>query len=158
MSSNYIAPSNSNSSLSPDSTAFNSNARRSLSSELASPLNIKRRRRSKEKQQDDAMNIRLKKIESNAMKLATARIVMSSGLPLHHPDKKSDATIARKINLEHGIYIIRNSATMMVMQGIIGESPKTRGPNKNIPSQVWNLMKGLFVSFMKLDQASGATQ
>ena len=47
---------------------------------------------------------------------------------------------------------------LMVLQGRIWESPKTRGPNKNIPSQVWNLTKGAFVSFLKLEQASGATQ
>ena len=41
----------------------------------------------------------LKKIESNAMKLVTARIAVSSGLPPRHPDKKSDATIVREINL-----------------------------------------------------------
>ena len=47
---------------------------------------------------------------------------------------------------------------MMVLQVIIGESPQTRGPNKNIPFQVCNLMKGSFVSFLKLEQASGTTQ
>ena len=83
---------------------------------------------------------------------------MSSGLPYCHPDKKSAATIVREINLEHGSDISLKSATMMVLQGKIGESPKTRGPNKNILSQVWNLMKGKFVSFLKLEQASGATQ
>ena len=44
LSSNYIAPMNSNSSLLPASTAFNSTSRRSLSSELSSPVNIERRR------------------------------------------------------------------------------------------------------------------
>ena len=47
---------------------------------------------------------------------------------------------------------------MMVLQGRKEESPKTRGPNKNIPSQFWKLTKGAFVSFLKLYQASGATQ
>ena len=75
---------------------------------------------------------------------------MSYGLPPCHPDKKPAATIVREINLEHGSDISRKSATMMVLQGRIGESPNTRGPNKIIPSQVWNLMKGAFVSFMKL--------
>ena len=84
------------------------------------------------------------------MKLATARIEVSSGLPPCHPDNKSAAIILRKINLEHRSDISRKSAKMMVLQGRIGGSPKTRGPNKNIPSQVWNLMKGAFVSFMKL--------
>ena len=41
LSSNSIAPLNSNSLLSPTSTAFNSTARRSLSSELAIVVNIK---------------------------------------------------------------------------------------------------------------------
>ena len=41
LSSSYITSSDSNSSLSLASTAFNSTARRSLSSELASPVNIK---------------------------------------------------------------------------------------------------------------------
>ena len=63
-----------------------------------------------------------------------------------------------EINLEHGSDISRKSATMMVLQGRIGETPKTRGPNRNIPSQVWNLMKGAFVSFLNLEQASGATK
>ena len=61
--SNYIAPYNSKPSLLPASTAFNSTPRRSLSSELDIPVNIKRRRRSIEKQQDDDMKIWLKKIE-----------------------------------------------------------------------------------------------
>ena len=73
---NSIAHFNSNSLLSPAYTAFNSTSRQSLSSELASPLNIKRRRQSKEKQQGDAMKIRLNNIESNAVKLATAKIAV----------------------------------------------------------------------------------
>ena len=92
------------------------------------------------------------------MKMATASISVSSGIPTRHPDKNSAATIVHNINLEHGSDISRKSETMMVMQGRIGESPKTRGPNKNIPSQVWNLTKSAFVSFLKLEQASGATQ
>ena len=54
------------------------------------------------------------------MKLATARISVSSGLPPLHPDKKSAATIVREINIEHGSDISRKSATMMVLQGRIG--------------------------------------
>ena len=84
------------------------------------------------------------------MKLATTRIAVSSGLPPRHPDKKSAANILREINIEHGSDISRKSATLMVLQGRTGESPKTICPNKNIPSQVWNLMKGAFVSFMEL--------
>ena len=61
------------------------------------------------------MKIWLKKMESNDMKLATARIAVSSGIAPRHPDKKSAATIVRKINLEHGSDIIRKSATMMVL-------------------------------------------
>ena len=99
LSSNSIAPSNSNSSLSPASTAFNSTESKSLSSELASPLNIERRRRSKEKQQEHSTKIWLKKIELNAMKLATARIAVSSGIPPRHPYKKSAATIVHDINI-----------------------------------------------------------
>ena len=92
------------------------------------------------------------------MKLATASIAVSSGLPPHHTDKKSAATFVREINIEHGSDISRKSATMMDLQGRIGKPPKTRGPNKNITSKVWNLMKGAFVSFLKLEQARGATQ
>ena len=77
-------------------------------------------------------------------------IAVSYGLPNRHPDEKSAATIVREINLEHGSDLSRKGAKMMVLQGRIGESPKTRGQNKNIPSQVWNLMKGSFVSFLKL--------
>ena len=109
-------------------------------------------------QQDYAIKIRLKKIESNAMEMATTSIAVSSGLPPCHPDNKSAATILRETNLENVSDISRKSATMMVMQVRIWESPKTRVPNKNIPSQVWNLIKDAFVSFLKLYQASGATQ
>ena len=70
------------------------------------------------------------------MNLATTRIAMSSGLPPRHPDNKSAVTIVRETNLEHCSDISCKSATTMVLQGRIGESPKTRGPNKNIPSQV----------------------
>ena len=83
---------------------------------------------------------------------------MTSGIPPRHPDKKTAATIVLEINLEHGSDISHKSATMMVLQGRIGESSKTRGPNKNTPSKVWNLMKGAFVSFLKLEKASGATK
>ena len=55
------------------------------------------------------MNIQLKKIESNVMKLVTARIAVSSGLPPCHPDNKSAAIILREINLEHGSDISRKS-------------------------------------------------
>ena len=70
------------------------------------------------------------------MKLTTARIAVLYVLPPRHPDKNSAANIVHDINLEHGSDISRKSETMIVMQGRIGESPKTRGPNKNIPSQV----------------------
>ena len=66
------------------------------------------------------MKIRINKIELNAMKLATARIAVSSGLPPCHPDKKSTATIVHKINLKHGSDISRKSAKIMVLQGRIG--------------------------------------
>ena len=46
------------------------------------------------------MKIRLKKMEPNATKLATARIAVSFGLPPLHPDKKSPTTIVRETNLE----------------------------------------------------------
>ena len=62
------------------------------------------------------------------MKLATARIAVSSGLAPRHPYNKSAATIVREINLEHGSGISRKSTTMMVLQGRIGEPPKTGGP------------------------------
>ena len=104
------------------------------------------------------MKIRLKNIYSNDMNMVITMIAVSSGPPPRHPDKKSAANIVREINIEHGSDISRNSATMMALQGRIGEPPKTRGPNKNIPSKVWNLMKGVFVSFLKLEQARGATQ
>ena len=84
------------------------------------------------------------------MKLTTARIAVLYVLPPRHPDKKSAANIVREINIEHGSDISCKIATMIVLQGRKGESPKTRGTNKNIPSQVWNLMKSAFVSFMKL--------
>ena len=66
-------------------------------------------------QQDYAIKIRLKKIEQNAMKLTTARIAVSSGIPPLQPDKKSDATIVRNINLKHGSDISRKSAKMMFL-------------------------------------------
>lgn len=47
---------------------------------------------------------------------------------------------------------------MMVRQERAGEYPKSRGPGKNMRSKIWNLMKGAFVSFLKIEQASGATQ
>ena len=104
------------------------------------------------------MKTQLKKIELNSMRLATASIAVSSGIPPLHPDKKSVPTIVREIKIEHGSDISGKSETMMFLQGRIGASPKTRGPNKNIPFQVWNLTKGAFVSFLKLEQASDATQ
>ena len=70
------------------------------------------------------------------MNLATTRIAMSSGLPHRHPDNKSAVTIVRETNLEHCSDISCKSEKTMVLQGRIGESPKTRGPNKNIPSKV----------------------
>ena len=93
------------------------------------------------------MKIWLKNIESNAMTLVTARIAVSSGLAPRHPYNKSAATIVRDINLEHGSDISRKIATMMVLKGIIEESPKTRVTNKNIPSQVWNLIRAHLFHF-----------
>ena len=92
------------------------------------------------------------------MKLEPARISLSSSIPPCHTDKNYAATIVRDINIEYGSDISRKSATMMALQGRIGEPPKTRGLNRNISSEVWNLMKGAFVPFLKLDEARGATQ
>ena len=37
-------------------------------------------------------------------------------------------------------------------------SPKRRGPNKHVPSQIWSLLKGAFVSYIKLEQAHSSEQ
>ena len=92
------------------------------------------------------------------MKLATTRIAVSSTLLPQHPDKQSTAAIVHYINATHGSTISWSTVIMMVWQGRVGESRKSRGPGKNIPSQVWKLMKGVFVPLLKLEQASGATQ
>ena len=92
------------------------------------------------------------------MKLEPARIAVSSGIPPCHTDKRYAATIVYDINIEHGSDISRKSATMMALQGRIGEPPKTRVPNRNISSKVWSLMKGAFVPFLRLDEDRGATQ
>ena len=120
---------------------------------------MKRKRlRSKDKQHHDAMKIRRRKTETFAMKVATTRIGTSRMLPQGHPEKLSDNKIVKLVNGEYDTNIITKTASMMVREGRIGMSPKRRGPNKYVPSQIWSLLKGVFVSYIKLEQARSSEQ
>ena len=114
--------------------------------------------RSKDKQHRDALKIRRRKNEVSAMKVATTRIATSRMLTKGHPKKLSDVMIVKQVNDKYATNIVTKTASMMVRDGRAGMSPKSRGPSKNIPSQVWNLLKGAFVSFIKLQQAHSSEQ
>ena len=121
--------------------------------------NTKRRRvGSKEKQHRDAMKIRRRKKETSAMKVATKRIATSRMLPHGHPEKLSDIKIVNLVNNEYKTTVVAKTASMMVRQGRIGMSPMRRGPTKYVPSQIWSLLKGAFVSYIKLEQAHSSEQ
>ena len=74
-------------------------------------------------------------------------------LPRGHPEKLSNNKIVNLVNDEYKTTIVAKTASMMVRQGRIGMSPMRRGPTKYVPSQIWSLLKGAFVSYIKLEQA-----
>ena len=152
------------------STSLTSNVAGSISFEtnqsstarsLLSEISVKekqKRRRPKDKQYDDAARIRRRRVEVNAMKVATRKISYSRHLPNGHPEKSSDIDIVRGVNELHSSSISVKSASMMVRDGRIGVSPLPYGPSSIVNTQIWSLLKGAFVSFINLEQAHGSTQ
>jgi len=84
------------------------------------------------------------------MEVAITRIVTSRILKKGHPKKSSNVLIPKLVNHNYDTNIATKTASMMIRDTRALMSPKTRGPSKNIPPQVWNLLKGAFVSFIKL--------
>ena len=117
-----------------------------------------KRRRPKDKQHEDAARIRRRKIEVNAMKVATKQIQYSRNLPTGHPEKKTDIAIVNSINEIQSSNISVKTASMMVRQGRVGISPVHKGPEGLISTQIWGVLKGAFISYINLEQAHASKQ
>ena len=117
-----------------------------------------KRRRPKDKQLEDAVWLRRRRSEVNVIKLATKNIQYSRNLPRDHPEKKSDISIVRSLNEMHSCNVSVKTASMMVREGRIGVSPIPKGPTGFISSQIWDVLKGAFVSYINLEQAHASKQ
>ena len=122
--------------------------RRSIAPQI---IEKQKRRRPKDKQYEDAARIRRRKIEVNAIKVATKQIQYSRNLPTGHPEKKSDIAIVKSINEIQSSNISVKTASMMVQQGRIGISPVHKGPEGILSTQIWGVLKGAFISYINLE-------
>ena len=129
--------------------------RRSIAPQI---IEKQKRRRPKDKQYEDAARIRRRKIEVNAIKVATKQIQYSRNLPTGHPEKKSDIAIVKSINEIQSSNISVKTASMMVRQGRIGISPVHKGPEGILSTQIWGVLKGAFISYINLEQAHALKQ
>ena len=91
------------------------------------------------------------------MKAATTVIVTSQKILRGHKDKKSNNKIVKEINEYYKSNLNKYTASMMVQEGRIGVSPKRCGPEGILKNLVWQLLRGTFASFIKLEQANGKT-
>jgi hypothetical protein len=112
------------------------------------------RRTSKEVQRANSRIAQLTKKDKEAMKQATVLIHRSQGLPRNHPGKKSAAIIVQETNYRLQSNISEKSAARYVRQGLIGVSPLKRGPVGHFPPGHYNALKGVFVTYLKLEQAA----
>ena len=92
------------------------------------------------------------------MKLASTKIQFSRLLPTDHNEKNTDIAIVRETNKLCGSILSVKSASMMMREGRVGVSPKKKGPSYIISTQIWNLTKSAFVSFLKLEHAQSSKQ
>ena len=118
----------------------------------------KSRRTSKEVQRHNARVAALKSRNSTAMKAATRLIQRSRNLPDSHPAKKSNAAIVRDVNRQYNSNINVKTAGRYVRMGIIGQSPMKKGPVGPFPNPIMKVLKGSFVTYLKLEQANSKKQ
>ena len=117
----------------------------------------KRRRTSKQKQKHDTKRMRVNRTEHHAMKATTTAIIVSQKLPLGHKCKTSANKIVKEVNEYYKPNLTTKTTSMMVREGRIGVSPKRCGPEGILKNLVWQLLRGTFASFIKLEQANGKT-
>jgi tellurite resistance protein len=112
----------------------------------------KTRSTSKEVQRRHALKAKTSLKDKVAMKQATVLIHRNKLLPKGHPKKKSIEAIVKGVNkrLDSNVSA-KTAAQYYVRDGIIGKSPKRRGPPGAFPHRVWKALKGAFTTYLKLE-------
>ena len=116
----------------------------------------KTRRTPKQKHNEDAEKLRIKKKESQAMKMATQEIDTRKKNPTL--GKMSQIKIVERINKHVGTNVSSKTVSQMVREGRIHVSPLKRGPAGHFPKVQSEAMCTAFVTFVKLEQANSKKQ
>jgi len=118
----------------------------------------KRRRTSVQKQRDDAVHARQKEANRQAMKVITVAVDKNNKRAANDPEKTSNAEIIRRVNKAYKSSVDPKTVSRYVKNNMIGVSPMKRGPVGDFPKQIWNALKGAYVTYLRLEQHSTTNQ
>jgi hypothetical protein len=136
-----------------------STPKKAMKKSQKSPAKAKKMRRtSKQVQRDDAVVAIAKQKQKMAMKTATKLIRASKLLPNGHKEKKTIAQIVKETNKRFTSNLSANTVGRYVWDGMIGISPMKRGPVGDFTKGQYEAMKGAYVTYLKLEQATARNQ
>ena len=118
----------------------------------------KNRRSTKELHRINAKAATARALESQALKVATAKVAANSELSKKDPNYLSANKIVEKVNKDFGSNIRTKTATRYVREGLIGVSPMKKGPVGDFPKYIYSALKGAFTTYVKLEQAASKKQ
>jgi hypothetical protein len=121
-----------------------------------SPVKAKHRGSSKEVQRIHSASVLSKNRNCAAMKAATRLIENNNALP--KKEQKTMVAIVKETNQRFAANITTKTASRYVKDGLVGSSPKKKGPVGPFPKQTYHALKGAYVTFLKLEQAESLKQ
>lgn len=129
-----------------------------VSTSLSTKTAKKSRATSKQVQQTQAAKARSVYNNKLSMKQCTVLIHRNKLLPATDPHKKTIEEIVKDCNSRHNANVSATTAAQYVREGRIGESPRRRGPCPQFDTRVWTALKGAYVTYLKLEQATSKKQ
>ena len=84
-----------------------------------------------------------------------AKIRVNKHRSMATPERKgiTENAIVQQVNIEYDCTLAPSTVQRYVREGMIGVSPLKRGPAGHFPPAVYDLLKGAYSTFLKLEQA-----
>jgi hypothetical protein len=128
------------------------------SNEDKEPEAKKRRATSKEVQALAADKAKKKLKDKMAMKQVTVLVERNNALSKNDPNKRTMVDLVAQTNERLGSSVSVVTVGRYVREGMIGVSPMKRGPVGDFPSHWYNALKGAYITYLKLEQATSKKQ
>jgi hypothetical protein len=98
------------------------------------------------------------KHRKEAFKEVTSRVAASRAMSPKNPKKQTDKAIVMASNKKFGTTFTTASISRNVKKGFVGVSPTKPGPSKPLPKIVYDALKGVYTTFVLLEQVIGTSQ